>query len=272
MDIQNRRTDSGAGRTLQRLPVDDLLADHHYLHWSTQLDHFITVRAGGTPYGMYKQALRELDKRERGLNGMYADRDRLLVDLEELEERLRGGRGLEEKRVRRMEEEHGSPSPSNPLSLSSSNPLSSFDRRRSEIDLRQKRFALSVCERSIRDHERERDRFIEQAMRLREVLGIDADRPLTPERRTALDREMWVFLLQRDAALELITRGAIEKNTLCMIMSLPQQSREPILSMIHNQVRHIRETGNVERGPLLDWYFAHEAPRLEEERVREVES
>lgn len=243
------------------MPVDDLLADHHYLHWSTQLDHFITVRAGGTPYGMYKQALRELDKRERGLNGMYADRDRLLVDIAELEERLGGKRGLEGERGGGLEDEYASPCASPPL------PPSSFDRRRWAIDLRQKRFGLSVCERSIRDHERERDRFVEQALHLRQILGIDAERPLTPERRTELDREMWVFLLQRDAAMELITRGAIEKNTLCLIMSLPPPVRDPILSLIRNQVRHIRETGNAEHGPLLEWYFAHEPPRIEKNEV-----
>lgn len=222
------------------MPVDDLLADHHYLHWSTQLDHFITVRAGGTPYGMFKQALRELDKRERGLNGLYADRDRLIVDIEELELRIHNAKA------------QCVATDASTLGISAQD----FNGRRAEIDLRQKRFALSVCERSIRDHERERDRFIEQAIHLRQVLGIDANCPLTPERRTALDRDMWVFLLKRDAALELLTHGAIEKNTLCFVMSLPPADRDPILTMIRDQVQYVRNNGRMEQGPLIEWYFA----------------
>jgi hypothetical protein len=226
------------------------------LHWSTQLDYFITVRAGGTPYGMYKQALRELDKRERGLNSLYAERDRLQIDIEELEARIRshGNHGLHPSVVEDSIADFCS---------------STYDKRRWCVDLRQKQFALTVCERSIHDHERERSRFIKQALRLRHVLEIDADHPLSPERRTVLDRDMWVHLLQRDAAMELLTRGTVEKNTLCMIMSLPREARTSILSMIQKQVRHTRETGDIERGPLIEWFLSNEPPRLEDHTTNE---
>jgi len=51
-----------------------LLDDHQRYHSDFQIDHFIIARSGGTKYGMYKQALRELDKRTRALRSLYANK------------------------------------------------------------------------------------------------------------------------------------------------------------------------------------------------------
>jgi hypothetical protein len=50
-----------------------LLSDHRHFHSEWQCDYAITVRAGGTPYGCYVQAVRELHKRWRGLRELYAN-------------------------------------------------------------------------------------------------------------------------------------------------------------------------------------------------------
>ena len=46
------------------MTIDDLLLDHQEFHSDLQMDSFITLRAGGTLYGCYKQALRELSTRK----------------------------------------------------------------------------------------------------------------------------------------------------------------------------------------------------------------
>jgi len=48
----------------------NLLQDHEIFHSEFQIKHMIIARAGGTIYGAYKQSLRELWQRVRGLNSM----------------------------------------------------------------------------------------------------------------------------------------------------------------------------------------------------------
>src|SRR5438445_2833578 len=66
------------------LPISELLADHQEFHSDLQMDAFITLRSGGTLYGCYKQALRELATRVRALRERYRLRALLDVDLDEL--------------------------------------------------------------------------------------------------------------------------------------------------------------------------------------------
>ena len=60
--------------------ITTILADHRHFHSSWQIDHAITAKAGGTLYGCYRQAVRELHKRWRGLRGLYAERKKLTSD------------------------------------------------------------------------------------------------------------------------------------------------------------------------------------------------
>ena len=57
--------------------LNALLADHQIYHSDLQMDAFITGKSGGTPYGEYKQALRELTSRYRTLKDLYASRELL---------------------------------------------------------------------------------------------------------------------------------------------------------------------------------------------------
>ena len=46
------------------MTISELLVDHQEFHSDLQMESFITLRAGGTLYGCYKQALRELSTRK----------------------------------------------------------------------------------------------------------------------------------------------------------------------------------------------------------------
>lgn len=54
-----------------------LLATYRPFHSAHQIDHYIVARAGGTPYGMFKQAVRELRGRWQGLCTLYIEREEL---------------------------------------------------------------------------------------------------------------------------------------------------------------------------------------------------
>jgi len=64
------------------MSLQTIFGDHRHFHSRWQIDHAITAKAGGTVYGCYRQAVRELHKRWRGLRGLYSERVRLLQERE----------------------------------------------------------------------------------------------------------------------------------------------------------------------------------------------
>ena len=173
------------------MKFQELIADHQLYHSNFQMDHLITIRAGGTTYGQYKQALRELYKRYRGLKELYAERELAQIDAEELTELANGN---------------------------------TYDARRNRIRLAQKRMALEEISKNIEDTEREFQRFYAQAEALKEQIG-----ELTPERRAALDRDMWEYKLKEMAALDLATSGRLSLNTYEFIGACPPEMRKSVL-------------------------------------------
>ena len=77
------------------MKLQDLLQDHQLFHSQFQQDYFITLKAGGTLYGQYKQALRELYKRFRGLRETICDKRIAEIKIRRLEQEIeKQGRGL----------------------------------------------------------------------------------------------------------------------------------------------------------------------------------
>lgn len=174
-----------------------LLADHQPSHSDWQIDHFILSANGRTVYGRYKQALRELHKRFRGLKGLYAERALLGLDIEEMAEAQ----------------------PAAPESLAA---------RRRTIQVAQKRMALDDLEQSIADTEREFLRFYRHAAILKEQVG-----ELTPGRRAELDRDMWLHQTKALAAADIMVQGALSQGTVNLLMAAPPQERQQLWAEIH---------------------------------------
>ncbi len=179
------------------MDLKELLNDHQLYHSSFQMDNFITVRAGETQYGQYKQTLRELFKRYRGLKELYVARELLQVDIEELEHK------------------HSE---------------TDFEVRRKNINLAKHRMDLEDLERNISDTEREFKRFYAQADILKSQIGR-----LTPDKRDTLDQEMWTHKLKTMVAVDYITKGRIGENALTFIRSIPKEIRKPLLTEIKDQ-------------------------------------
>lgn len=82
------------------MKISELLDDHEIGNSDFQDYFLVTVRAGGTAYGMYKQAVRELYKRIRGLREVVCERQLKLLDLPEITDaRSKIKRTLEELRL-----------------------------------------------------------------------------------------------------------------------------------------------------------------------------
>lgn len=177
------------------MQLNELLNDHQLYHSEFQQDYFITG-SGGTEYGMYKQSLRELFKRYRGLKELYSEKGLLQVDIDEL-------CGTKTK--------------------------NKFDQRRNEIKRAQKVMNMEDLDKNIADTEREFKRFYQQSSALKEQIGA-----LTEVKRNALDRDMWVHKAKEMAAIDYATAGRISKSTYELISSMPKDMRKEVLTEITN--------------------------------------
>lgn len=115
-----------------RFPVEELLVDHQLYHSEFQQDRFITIKSGGTPYGCYKQALRELHKRHQAIQELELQINEAEIDLEEIPEK---------------------------------------GDRREQIQRRRKLLQLENLNLTLKETRREYERFLQQARGLKAHLG-----------------------------------------------------------------------------------------------------
>jgi len=175
-----------------------LLEDHQKFHSIFQCRRFITQKAGVTPYGMYKQALRELDGRTwSALDDILTLREEE-IKLERLRDRLLAKvDGLLEVKIARAE------------------------------------ITIERLRRGLRDRYREWAEFYAQAAHLRTVLGIPEGEPLTEERRAALDEEMIQYQIATSIKCNLLAgERPLSSNIVENILTMPDRMQEPLLASV----------------------------------------
>jgi len=177
---------------MKNYTLKELLDDHQTGHSELQDDYFITIKAGGTIYGQYKQALRELYRRVRGLRELSCDYEKLKIEIEQ------------KKFI--------------------ANQKRSFTASLAMVEQKRKTMQLEEAERAIKDTKREAIRFYQQACQLKSKLG-----KITPEKRLKLDREMWLHKAREMAALDLLANGRITGGSLEMICSLPFDLKHQVI-------------------------------------------
>lgn len=181
-----------------------LLRDHQTGMSKFQDDYLVTTRAGGTLYGQYKQSLREVYKRFRGLRQQIANHKRLEIELEELQfeiSELEGSVSLKDD----------------------------FTRRKKVVDLQEKTMLMEESNRAISDTKREFINFYRQAMYLKDEVG-----ELTDERRDQLDTEMWLFKIKEMATIDYVTSGKLRNSTFEFLHALPDKLKIKVLPEIKN--------------------------------------
>jgi hypothetical protein len=182
--------------------LDDSLYDSHS---EFQMDWFITGSAnGGSLYGMYKQAIKELAGRLGNLRIFYFERKRVLLKIEELEHEIRD--------------------------RTNDDGTKGFDVRGMEIDLEEARVGLVFLDRNHAENYREADRFYRQAVVLKARVG-----ELTVERRYDLERELFQWILMRRCAQENMAwnRGP-GPGTMDLFHQLPPQDQAALGPLIHD--------------------------------------
>ena len=204
------------------IPIADLLNDHQMFHSDVQMDAFITVRAGGTVYGQYKQALRELSKRFRGLTGLYHDRQLAELDIEVLKSGPKGN---------------------------------NFALRRRDIEISRARFGLEQTDHTIKDTEREFLRFYAQAVVLKRKIEAEHGE-FTEEVRAKLDAEMWEYQIQQTIAVDILAGGRVSSSAITMLRSWGNRKfADPILGAI-------RENSGESLGKLVAFVTEQQPPQL----------
>jgi len=167
--------------------LDRLLDDHQLYHSNLQMDCFITAKSGGfTRYGQYKQALRELFKRYRGLKDLYIKRELLVIDIAESDSKI-----YDDK----------------------------FETERLPINIIKYKMDLEDLDRNIIDTKREFCRFFGICLALKKELGDIS------EKRDKLDEEMWVSQLKEMAAQDYLSANKLSERTLTLLHSLPVSLR-----------------------------------------------
>lgn len=184
-----------------------LLDDHQTGMSDFQDDYLVTAKSGGTIYGQYKQSLRELYKRFRGLRELiYGENGRKFLDIE----------------IRRLKEK-----------LQGEKYLDSFEREELEIKLKHKCLIAEEANRAIYDTHREFTRFYQQAELLKEKVG-----ELTSIRRRELETEMWIYRIKEMAALDFLQFSRLQKRTIEFISVLPKDKRQDIYDLVFNEKNH----------------------------------
>lgn len=186
--------------------LNELFKDHNLYHSEFQQDYLITYKAGGTVYGMYKQSLRELYKRYRGLKGIHFDKKEIEIDIEELNQSLSKCR-------------------------SSRDPIKN---KRARLELEKKRLQLKEIEKNKECTEKEFKRFLEQAITLKSQIG-----KLTKEKLERYELELWEYRLKSQMALDYISQSRLSKQTLEMLYSYPIDLRRKLIS--YNNKEKIQE-------------------------------
>jgi hypothetical protein len=176
-----------------------LLDDHQTGMSQFQDDYLVTTRAGGTLYGQYKQSLRELYKRFRGLRELTSNSARLQIDIEELELQIKDNDD-------------------------------SFYIKRKKVDYKEKVMLMEESQRAISDTKREFMRFYQQAAYLKEKIG-----DLTDEKRHQLDMDMWEFKIKEMAVIDWISSGRLRNSTFEFLHSCPKEMKKRLAETIKPQ-------------------------------------
>jgi len=171
--------------------LGNLLADHQMFHSEFQIENFILYESGNH-WAKYKQALKEIDHRRDTLHGLKDDLAIAQIDFKRLKgKRPMWGRGRREKY---------------------------------QIRLNQQVRSIKKLDATIKDICRELGIFIKIAVKLKK----EKFSSLTQEQKRNLEAQMWREKIREMIAIDIFCLGRLDKPTISMIRSLPDQMRREI--------------------------------------------
>jgi len=204
--------------------LSELLKDHQMFHSKFQQDHLITKRAGGTLYGQYKQSLRELYKRVRGLASDWYQMEKLKNKIKQLQVK-------EEKlNVQIHELEYIEPHNKTNLTNIEIKELK-IKKEKIQLDLKHSIMLLESAERSTKETFRELKRFYSQANYLKDEIEKKYG-PLTDKLKEKLDRDMWMYRIKEMCAIDLVYNGRLLNTTYEFLIALPDDMKHEVFQIL----------------------------------------
>lgn len=165
--------------------AEQLLGYHRPFHDDVQIERLIVAPPERTTFGAFRQCLRELSGRYRGLRQLYIQRARCRL----LNARLQRWAWLP------------------------------WGRQERRLALQEGLLGLEELERNIKDTEREFRAFLHHAEKLKQRVGN-----LTPERRGELELQQWEHTLAVQMRFDLLTIDRPARQTLETIAAMPESS------------------------------------------------
>lgn len=189
---------------INKQEFEGFLSDMQIYHSEFQMDHFITTKAGGTLYGMYCQALRELHGRYEGLKEATVD---IKIKTEEAKEY--------EEKARKY------------LTTTAAGDSTSARYNILKLKALRNRMVVEGMERSLKHRIREFIHFYYQAKALKDKLG-----DLGPTKRKRLEHLTWLYRLRLHAYIDIVSNGRVSNTVFENILSLKEADRKELIEMV----------------------------------------
>jgi hypothetical protein len=173
--------------------ITEMLKDLTHLHSNFQIDHFIVEKAGVSAWGMYQQALRELDSRLAGIRSATLDDLEIDIDIDEAEGSLAT---LE---------------------------LGSYDYRRTEVELIRLKLRKAAAEKMMREQLREFNRFAAIGLAMKRKFGT-----LKPYEIERLEQAHWIAKIRNLVTADMNSHHALSKSTQETLAVLPADVKTKI--------------------------------------------
>lgn len=164
--------------------IEEFYNDYQPGHSKFQIENFILYMNGRTPYGQYKQALRELFPRFKNILDS-------ILNIEKLEDEI----------------ENFKPDKSTPRKENISN-----------LELDRKKVNLKMNKDSLNQQMKEFKNFYSIASQIKTILGV-----MTDEQINIYEEEYWSSTFKEKMAIEMLGTGRISQSTIEAILCMPER-------------------------------------------------
>jgi hypothetical protein len=155
--------------------ITELQNDFEIYHSNFQIDNMITSRDGITPYGCYKQALREFFKRVGIYRECICNNKMLELNIKKLERAI-------------------------------SDETDDIEKEMLKVELVRKQLKVPESEQNLKEVERELTQFYKHSVYLKKLLEEEHGE-LTGEKKTQLEQDFWKHKFIYQSAMETMTLG-----------------------------------------------------------------
>jgi len=184
---------------------EELFEDLELAHSSFQIHNFILGEEKGiTDWGKYKQALRELHKRVRGIKQLVFQIERDKIEIEKIK-----------RKIQKIKEEK----PEN----------YDLDIKLEEINLKEKQINLKLGEKSLQETLREAEEFYKAVTILREKF-----KNLSKKEKENLEKEYWMLKFKRDIEDSLLSGHKPSLGLIRTIRTLPLPMQKELMDFYGN--------------------------------------